>query len=107
MKTYAEVRFFKWTEAETSVSLRAKSGSYGGGSEVLVIQDITGTLSPGGHPGSYNGQDAYNGMLIADDIRNAEDRGIQGESGSFEFEGAGLERCDRFGSGGGYNDERS
>lgn len=37
MITYAEVRFFKWQKAETSVSLRAKSGSYGGGSEVLVV----------------------------------------------------------------------
>ena len=35
---YAEVRFFKWQEADTSVSLRNKSGSYGGGSEVLVIE---------------------------------------------------------------------
>ena len=37
MITYAEVRFFKWQKAETSVSLRAKSGSYGGGSEVMVV----------------------------------------------------------------------
>lgn len=32
---------------------------------VLVsYQEVTGTLNPGGHPGSYNGQDAYNDMLI-------------------------------------------
>lgn len=31
---------------------------------VVIMQNITGTLSPGGHPGSYNGQDAYNGMLV-------------------------------------------
>ena len=37
MKTYAEKRFFKWQEDDVAVSLRAKSGSYGGGSEVLVI----------------------------------------------------------------------
>lgn len=35
---YAEVRFFKWQEADTSVSLRSRSASYGGGSEVLIIQ---------------------------------------------------------------------
>ena len=35
---FAEVRFFKWQKSETSVSLRAQSGSYGGGSEVLVIE---------------------------------------------------------------------
>lgn len=103
MKCYTEVRFFKWKEAEVSVSIRNRSGSYGGGSEVLVIEDepivfrdditikidgggvastigardykgvqcivqrTTGTLSPGAHPGSYNGQDAYNDMLIAED----------------------------------------
>jgi len=38
-----------------------------GGSEVLVIQKVTGTLSPGAHAGSYNGQDAYNDMLVIDD----------------------------------------
>lgn len=31
------------------------------------MQQTTGTLSPGGHPGSYNGQDAYNDMLVVDD----------------------------------------
>lgn len=40
VKTYAEVRFFKWEEADTSVSLRAASGSYGGGSEVLVVTSV-------------------------------------------------------------------
>lgn len=34
---------------------------------VLVsYQKVTGTLNPGGHPGSYNGQDAYNDMLVTD-----------------------------------------
>lgn len=31
---------------------------------VLTYQDVTGTLSPGAHAGSYNGQDAYNDMLV-------------------------------------------
>lgn len=34
---FAEKRFFKWQPDEVSVSLRAKSASYGGGSEVLVV----------------------------------------------------------------------
>lgn len=37
-KTFAEKRFFKWQEDEVSVSLRNRSGSYGGGSEVLVLE---------------------------------------------------------------------
>ena len=28
------------------------------------LQNVTGTVSAGAHPGSYNGQDAYNDMLI-------------------------------------------
>lgn len=35
--TLTEKRFFKWYVDDIAVSLRAKSGSYGGGSEVLVI----------------------------------------------------------------------
>ena len=57
-------------------TLRAQGGDIGGGSEILIagtlegsigtdgIQRITGTLAAGAHPGSYNGQDAYNDMLI-------------------------------------------
>lgn len=30
------------------------------------MQQTCGTLSPGGHPGSYNGQDAYNDMLVVE-----------------------------------------
>ena len=40
MKTYTEKRFFKWVEDEVSVSLRASSASYGGGSEVLVVDTL-------------------------------------------------------------------
>ena len=31
---------------------------------VYMMQKTTGTLSPGAHPGSYNGQDAYNDLLV-------------------------------------------
>ncbi len=33
----------------------------------MTYQRATGTISPGGHPGSYNGQDAWNDMLITDE----------------------------------------
>ena len=36
-RTMTEKRFYEWHEDDVSVTLRAKSGSYGGGSEVLVI----------------------------------------------------------------------
>jgi hypothetical protein len=31
-----------------------------------TYQNVTGTLNPGAHAGSYNGQDAYNDMLVID-----------------------------------------
>ena len=33
----------------------------------MTYQKITGSLTPGGHPGSYNGQDAYSDMLVTND----------------------------------------
>lgn len=44
-------------------SLQARIGT-GGNQVPLTYQDVTGTLSPGAHAGSYNGQDAYNDMLV-------------------------------------------
>lgn len=68
MKTYAEKRFFKYVPDDVAVTIRASSGTYGGGSEVLVLsyQNVTGTVNAGAHPGSYNGQDAYNDMLVVE-----------------------------------------
>lgn len=34
------------------------------------MQTVTGTLSPGAHAGSYNGQDAYNDMLVVYENNN-------------------------------------
>ena len=48
---------------EISPSLQARMGT-GGNQVPLTYQDVTGTLSPGAHAGSYNGQDAYNDMLV-------------------------------------------
>lgn len=44
-------------------SLQARMGT-GGNQVPLTYQQMTGTLSPGAHAGSYNGQDAYNDMLV-------------------------------------------
>lgn len=48
---------------ETAQNLHARMGT-GGNQVPLTYQDVTGTLSPGAHAGSYNGQDAYNDMLV-------------------------------------------
>ena len=48
---------------EVSPSLQARMGT-GGNQVPLTYQVVTGTLSPGAHAGSYNGQDAYNDMLV-------------------------------------------
>ena len=40
MITLTEKRFFEWYEDDVAVTLRSKSGSYGGGSEVLVISSM-------------------------------------------------------------------
>ena len=48
---------------EVVPSLQARMGT-GGNQVPLTYQYVTGTLSPGAHAGSYNGQDAYNDMLV-------------------------------------------
>lgn len=77
----------------------------------VVIQDIqdkTGTLSFGGHGGSYNGQDAYNDMLVVNHGNNNNKQGEFFHEGKYRDGGSsgsnGLQRpasCD----GGGYRDE--
>ena len=32
----------------------------------MSYQTVTGTLNPGAHPGSYNGQDAYSDLLVVE-----------------------------------------
>ena len=46
MKTLTEKRFFEWHEDKISVTLRNKGGSYGGGSEVIIICDSSRLLQP-------------------------------------------------------------
>ena len=56
---------------ETSITLKACGG---GGVAVVSYQEVTGCLSQGAHPGSYNGQDAYNNMLVTEDGTDYGDR---------------------------------
>jgi len=50
--------------AESDETGQEVAGTLGGSIGADGIQRITGTLAAGAHPGSYNGQDAYNDMLI-------------------------------------------
>lgn len=46
---------------------------------IISYQSVTGTLSCGAHPGGFNGQDAYNDMLVTSvDCRNATEDTING-----------------------------
>lgn len=59
-----------------------------------VVQTTTGTLSPGAHAGSYNGQDAYNDMLIRqDELFDASNRKIQGIGPGICSEGERPQGC--------------
>ena len=40
----------------------------------MTYQKTTGCLSQGAHPGSYNGQDAYNDMLIVEQPERERER---------------------------------
>ena len=45
-KTLTEKRFFEWHEDDVSVTLRNRGGSYGGGSEVLVVEMVLASIAP-------------------------------------------------------------
>ena len=51
---------------------------------IITYQTVAGTLNPGGHPGSYNWQDAYNDMLVIDDERTNMRRISTGECWNHE-----------------------
>ena len=64
--------------------------------QTLFVPNVSGTLNPGAHPGSYNGQDAYNDLLIStpptsDRIDGRELHGISGERDA-DTTGKGLQR---------------
>ena len=117
-----EKRFGEYHEDDKAVSLRNRSGTCGGGQrgtcrtvgalqardykgvgsqfayegKLIIVQDTTGTLSPGAHAGSYNGQDAYNDMLVTNHgIRNATDRRVHGNNESVQSQDEGLQGRNR------------
>lgn len=67
MKTFAEKRFFEWHEDEVSVTLRNKSGSYGGVRSTghLLYTDTVGNLCYDDYKGP-NRQYVEQGKLIID-----------------------------------------
>lgn len=68
----------------------------------MTYQTATGCLSPGAHAGSYNGQDAYNDMLVVDDgIFHTKDRHLQAVGTGAHDVCAGLQRRNRPDSRGG------
>lgn len=52
------------------VAFSVRSRDFKGAQCIVTYQEIAGTISPGAHPGSYNGQDAYNDMLVTDESHN-------------------------------------
>lgn len=87
-------------------TLSSRMGTGGGNVpmvlEVRTMQNTTGTLSPGAHAGSYNGQDAYNDMLVVDDgllhrERTSESALPSDNSGCAELLGRSTKNSDRGG----------
>ena len=83
-----------------------------GGNIPVVLEDemsyqkSTGTLSPGAHAGSYNGQDAYNDMLVTEDVlRISSNRAVQGINCGICSENERLQRCNGLGARGGWRHE--
>ena len=93
----------KIDEDDTGFTLGARDFK---GVQCVSYQTTTGALSPGAHPGGFNGQDAFSDMLVTEneDLHNAQTvlphrgtGGFCGESGSL-----GLQRpSDSNHSGGG------
>ena len=68
----------------------------------MSYQETTGTLSPGAHAGSYNGQDAYNDLLVVEDVfQLSSDRTVQAIDGSISSQDERLQGCNGFDSRGG------
>ena len=91
------------------ICVTAAAGWGGGGNnmpyvlEVYEMQETTGCLSPGAHAGSYNGQDAYNDMLVVDDVlhreRASESTLSSGDGGCAELHGRSTEDTENWGGG--------
>ena len=62
----------------------------------MTYQNVSGTVNQGAHPGSYNGQDAYNDMLVVEDARIHASgiRGVQNDRSGINGAEPGLQVCD-------------
>lgn len=90
MKTFAEKRFFEWHEDDVAVTLRNKSGSYGGGqrsTRYLLYTDTIGSLTARDYKGVGN-EYVQEGKLIIE-IINSSGGGISGTIDSNYFKGQG------------------
>lgn len=70
MTTLTEKRFFEWLEDDVSVTLRNKSGSYGGGqrsSHYLLYQDVIGALCATDYKWVQQQQVGEGKLIIEDD----------------------------------------
>lgn len=68
MKTFTEKRFGEWDEDEISITIRNRSGSCGGGSEVLVICSRYVQSDP--HKRNNDGTDSCKAGLSQDSVRD-------------------------------------
>ena len=72
----------------------------------MSYQNKTGTLSQGAHPGSYNGQDAYNDLLITEREREREMGVCNGEVGQLQADKESFNNeCETVQVGDGHNRE--
>jgi hypothetical protein len=71
-KTYTEKRFFEWHEDDVSVTLRNKSGSYGGVRSVryILYQDTIGALCATDYKWVQQEQVEQGKLIIYEDIHN-------------------------------------
>ena len=84
----------------------ALSGNAGRTVVIISYQEKTGTLTPGAHPGSYNGQDAYNDMLVTDESSKHWQRAVAQHQydGGNKPSGLYARRAGGHGGGGGTNE---
>lgn len=100
MKLYNFVKRDQLAESEICMPIIARYGTGGGNTPLVLMendmsyQNRTGTLSPGAHAGRYNGQDAYNDMLVTNyELCASGVRSLQGNRDGISPENEGLQGC--------------
>lgn len=64
--TLTEKRFFEWHEDDVSVTIRNKSGSYGGGQRSLCYQRVVGAICARDYKGPGNEYVDENKLIIVE-----------------------------------------